>query len=567
MAVVQNANEEHQFVFAVNAISMVKSDALFSYIAPTNIVAWVLTPLRYVIPFRQFVRVNRTVIKVTHFPVLFLIYLYERIFLLGGPLEPTDLIEQRGRPGKAGHLKAFEAPGARVNLFSPSTNRLREPSVATFHKDRALDEVFRRPFRDNTIRSTQKSQERRKTSNVVDHWMQNVGLNGEASPPIEQDRSIVERLETRRLLSRRSHFSRRRPTGVSRNFTEATRPVASDPEDFTGTDMTPRPTKRRVATDLTPGMDDPPQQTDADGDDELPTNDEDENVTLDREKGEDYFQHTPTAKPKISFRTKSLSSSYHAAFASPPDRSTTPTVMQRTPRRPHSRNVSTTTILYNPSQVVAGSSSSSPPRNLITARHSVKNAGTASGTMTPASAGGRRTPKRVLKSGVQPRPIMPPRGALQSAPNLAGMVMMDARPRHARHSTFAMDLGSDIGDNKAIGGGFVGAVPSSFQTQMAYATGAMRSGQAAGSGNDDQRMLGRLMLARMNTLEEGFREILKEVKEWKKDDGRASQDDHRGSHGARSSKKSRKEEKMKARSEDGWIDEKEGSKDLHGTSV
>ena len=52
MAIVQNANEEHQFLFAVNTISMVKSDALFSYIAPTNVIAWLLTPLRYVLPFR-----------------------------------------------------------------------------------------------------------------------------------------------------------------------------------------------------------------------------------------------------------------------------------------------------------------------------------------------------------------------------------------------------------------------------------------------------------------------------------------------------------------------------------
>ena len=63
MAIVQNANEEHQFVFAVNAISMVKSDALFSYVAPTNVIAWFLTPLRFALPFRQYVRLNRTVIK------------------------------------------------------------------------------------------------------------------------------------------------------------------------------------------------------------------------------------------------------------------------------------------------------------------------------------------------------------------------------------------------------------------------------------------------------------------------------------------------------------------------
>ena len=565
MAVVQNANDEHQFVFAVNAISMVKSDALFSYIAPTNIFAWVLAPLRFVLPFRQFVRVNRTVIKVTHFPVLFLIYLYERIFLGGGPLEPTELIEQRGRSGEIEQPKAFDAPGSRVNVFTPSTNRLREPSVATYHKDRALDEVFRRPFRDNTIRNTQKNQDRRKTSNVVDNWMQNLGLHGEASPPVEQDRSIVERLETRRPPSRRSHFLRRQAE-AKRNFTEATRSAASDPEDFTGTDMTPRPSERHVGTDLSLDMDDLPQQTDADGDDELPTNDDDESVPLDKENQKDYFQHTPTAKPKPSFRTKSLSSSFHATFASPLDQCDTPIILQRTPRRGHNRNVSTNTVLYSPSRDDAGGSSSSPPRNVITARNSIKNAGTASGTMTPVSAG-RRTPKRVTKSGAQPRPIMPPRGTLQSAPDIGGMVMMDTRPRITRQSTFAMDLGSDIGDNKAIGGGFVGAVPSSFQTQMAFATGAMRAAQSSGSGNDDQRMMGRLMLARMNNLEEGFREVLKEVKEWRKGDARASQEDRGGVNGARPSKKSRREEKMRARSEDDWSDEKEATKDLHGTSI
>ena len=76
-----------------------------------------------------------------------------------------------------------------------------------------------------------------------------------------------------------------------------------------------------------------------------------------------------------------------------------------------------------------------------------------------------------------------------------------------------MDLGSDLGDNKAVGGGFIGAVPSSFQTQMAFATGAMRARKAAESGNEDQQRMSKLVLARMNTLEEGFREVLREVKD------------------------------------------------------
>jgi hypothetical protein len=93
MAIVQNANDEHQFVFAVNTISMVKSDALFSYVAPTNILAWLITPLRYCMPFRRYVKLNRTVIKLTHFPILFTICLYEKTILSSSSFVPSDLIE------------------------------------------------------------------------------------------------------------------------------------------------------------------------------------------------------------------------------------------------------------------------------------------------------------------------------------------------------------------------------------------------------------------------------------------------------------------------------------------
>jgi hypothetical protein len=75
-----------------------------------------------------------------------------------------------------------------------------------------------------------------------------------------------------------------------------------------------------------------------------------------------------------------------------------------------------------------------------------------------------------------------------------------------------MDLGSDLGDNKAIGGGFVGAVPSSFATQMAYATGALRR-RGAGESGDEERRMGKLVLARMGAMEEQFREVLAEVRQ------------------------------------------------------
>ena len=524
MAIVQNANEEHQFVFAVNAISMVKSDALFSYVAPTNVIAWLLAPLRYVLPFRQFVRINRTVIKVTHFPVLFLIYAYERLILRGTIFDPAETIEQRGRLSHG--ARAFETTAVGLKIFSPKQNRLREHSVASYHKDRALEEVFRRPFRENTIRDTQKSTERRKTSNVVNGWMQNMGPNGTASPPPEQDRSVIDRLEARRLAHRRSQLiNRRRQGGHGRAFTDATMSVVSDPEEF-GTVGRGQPlmlhqrqdtadTRDASLPELSMTLDEPPQTDAGDGDDELATHDEHEDdlllsdrpakTPLDKsQQQQDYFQQTPTSKHKFPH----FSTSY-----TPPRTKTPPkqvTAIKTGPQRPgrnHSRNVSTSTILYDPPPQQSDSTSS-PSRKAITARNSARNTG---GAATPISAG-RRTPKRQVE-GTRPRPIMPPRSTFQSAPNLAGMIMPDIR-RNTRGGSISMDLGSDLGDNKAVvGGGFIGAVPSSFQTQMAFATGAMRARKAAENGNEDQQRMSKLMLARMNALEEGFREVLKEVKD------------------------------------------------------
>ena len=525
MAIVQNANEEHQFVFAVNTISMVKSDALFSYVAPTNVFAWILAPLRFMLPFRQFIRINRTVIKATHFPILFLIFLWERIVWRGSLFEPMDLVEKRGRSAPA--VKDPEMAGTHLSLFSPRINRLREPSVATFHKDRALDEVFRRPFMDNTIRRSQKGSD--PAGNVVDSWMQNMSPNA----PVEQDQSVLDRLETTKLAHRRSGLAlRRRQQGPRREVTETTMSVLSDPEQSLKPGHARQLLRRRQHSDLPAiTMDDAPRQTDGDGDDELITNDEDELLTLDRpsvtpnmeDKGktspqqEDYFQRTPTTKPRIPHFDSALS---HQFRPSPPRRSTiVHPPIQRPSRAAHARNASSNTILYDPPAQRNDSSTSSPSRKAITARNSVKNTGTA----TPIPSTGRRTPKRQLAGAARPRPIMPPRSAFQSAPNLAGMLTFGSH-EDRRHS-LTMDLGSDLGDNKAIGGGYVGAIPNSFATQMAYATGAMRAGQAAAGTNEDQQRMSKLMLARMNNLEEGFKEVIKEVKDWRKQDSRSVDDD------------------------------------------
>jgi hypothetical protein len=566
MAIVQNANEEHQFVFAVNTISMVKSDALFSYVAPTNVISWILTPLRYIIPFRQYVKVNRTVIKVTHFPILFLIFMYEKTILSSSVVDSIDLIETRGRYANGINQK--------------SRRLLREPSIATHRQDRALDEVFRsKPF-DDTMRTTQKSQERRKTTNVVNNWMSSMG-GDPVSPPQEQDRSIVDRLEQRRIHRRKSQLSR-----LSRNFSRA-RSVASDPEDFRANNDFLSPSTYIVqSNDVTPSnVAEPTQQTDGDGDgdgdDELFTTENDD------ADGASMNSRSPTADAnKVLFRPQTVKQVDYFSRQSPrkirtSELSSSPVILthQRldplsnghsrsnraspshpeTKHRPnqHLRNISAATVVYNPvADLIQEDRLGQPDRR--GSGHGVASAGGRStapeaAAVTPVSkltpnAAGRRTPKKPAPGPSRARPIMPPKdiAGFRSTPNLAGLVMLNNRSRdeESRPPPFAMDLGSDIGDNKAIGGGYVGALPASLGTQMAYAAEGLRANSRGDDGDRD--MFGRLMLARMNNLEEGFREVVHEMRgHLRREEKRSRSHDPRGRlprhHGKGSEKDADKE--------------------------
>lgn len=562
MAIVQNANDEHQFVFAVNTISLVKSDALFSYVAPTNILAWLLTPLRFLMPFRQFVHLNRLVIKITHFPVLLIIYAYERTILPRSALYPTELVEQRGRDSM-NMKKPFENAGGALGLFSPTRPRLREPSVATFHKDKALAEVFRRPFRGNSNRLTQRSRDRQTKSTVVDNWMQNMGSDGRASPPQEQDHSIVDRLESRRSFNRRSY---RRHRGPSRNFSATTRSVASDPEEFIGSHTIPRPQSYRKTINL-PRMnsEELPQPTEDDGDDELVTNEDTtaDPPTFDPAGDEsDYFNLAATSK---------LQPPAHKSVSAFVDSSNSQGAIQVGPSRPvrktHMRNISTNTILYNP-HIPAERTSTSPSHGGTTInKDGAAQSPPASGTATATASAGRRTPKRQPMGLIRSQAMMPPRSAFQSTPNLSEMLMLDERVTAQLGSPIAFDIVSDLGDNKAVGGGFIGAVPASLASRMAYASGAMKAGKATTDDGDDQRRMSKLMLARMNALEEGFRDVLNEVKEWRREETRSTGDErYKGPRRVRKSKKEGKE-MGKGEDEEGWMDDAEAMAEERGSSV
>ena len=627
MKVLAEAHDEHQFVFAVNTISMVKSDALFSYIAPTNIIAWVLTPSIYIVPFRQYVKLNRTVIKVTHAPILFCVFIFEKTVLKRSMYDRTDLVEQRGRRGSrtkdsAGPLGIFQRP-----------KRIREPSVATFRKDETLNEVFRHTYRESasrlaspavppTGRDVQRSRDRRRTSNVVNTWMDAMGLDGRAGPPIEKDDAVIDSLEHRRTRRTPSRFTRR-----ARNMTNTSVFAVSDPEDFRSLRdprslanireeqiRSPRkyPKLSRKTTDETEGLltteaDEQSGDGDADQSRDAKTSDDGRSGVFPHEKdSKSSSRSKPPFNPSRALpRTPEDRAAPFPDFDSSPVNR--PPTQVRLPKH-HDRNPSTNTILFNPVTGMAlgaegslGSSTASPGRP-ITARPSNR-------TTALPSPSGRRTPKRAApqassykddggardtaaRNGTGARPILPSRANFRSTPNLAGLLAL----RHAHDDDDDDDLGSrvvsrapdllsDLGDNKAVGGGagfLGGAIPASFATHMAFTSarpsggsgggtrtpGGRSSGPGGGGGTarqtEDQRRVGRLMLARMNTLEEGFRKVLKEVKDWRREEvaekeGRSRE---RGSSAPKREKRDKEREKEKGKAVLGkrraakeWVDD------------
>ncbi|KUI56826.1 Calcium channel YVC1 [Cytospora mali] len=509
MSIASNATEEHQFLFAINTIAMVKDQSLFSYVAPGNIFAWVLMPLRYFMPLRHFVWLNRTIIKITHFPLLFCIFMYEKYILSPSMFEPTDFVDNPG----LGRGRAFSInPSGRSALFSP-TIRIREESVAGFQQDRALEEVFRRT--PASLRA-HKMDERKRTQNAIRNWMD----QNEAIPESPNNYSTIDS-RAQQEWGRKFSLGKERPPRRSRHLSEV-RSIASDPAELVS--------NSGFAMDgAFGGIDrrDHAERTilkDQDADDELVTNDEDEDEAtapshLSRsrsrtEEEEDYFT-TPVA---TRFNNPLMSTSLGSSIRSPAQK---PGPLAKRLGM-HSRTLSTNTILYNPPK-----SGRLPPRDdeISSPGPVMKTRSRPISTrQTPAGSPIHRSPRRNINFGSRPRPIMPPRENTHTAPNISrfgpglSIDQPSRRPPKTRRmsSSDLLDIQSDLGGMDADD--TFGAVPSSFVTQMAMATGMIAPGGHRGHDkvqrerDNDRDRMGRLVLARMKTLEEGFADVVKEMK-------------------------------------------------------
>lgn len=508
MAVIKNASEEHQYLFAINVISMVKSDMLFSFIAPTNLAGWAIAPLRYCMPFRYYVVLNRTIIKLTHFPILFAIFLFERFHLLRVSFEPVDHIERRGR-------SRHRVPTFALGQGDPYGTHLRQPSAATF-QDQALAEVFRRPYNDGTSRDKREPSVEERRKSVVDQWMS--GMDDDpATPPPGDAASVGGTVSRRRRRAPRSVNSADLPSRPQHEWTFRSgdsRHLTSEARQSEQNDL------------VNMSIDDKP----ADADDEL-DDDVIDPSTVEEDESNEQALAGRTVTATIQFRepveAKSLDSTVRARIVSSSPGNfldSSPLQATRASRTGHSRQASTNTIVFKPLPGEDGSSTSSrrsskgqPKRRFSRPTTAVKSSDHFSAQHGSSFSS---APRR------EARPIMPPsqNGWNKSVPNLASFlqpsgsnqqrkVYSNQGPRAPRRApsfdAMALDLASDIGDNRHN----EHVMSGSFGTQLHDGLTAMRRGSRRE--DSDTGAMSRMVLARMNTIEEGFKDILKEVKDLK----------------------------------------------------
>ncbi|TRX93079.1 hypothetical protein FHL15_005947 [Xylaria flabelliformis] len=437
---------------------------------------------------------HQTVIKLTHWPILFSIFVYEKYYLASSIYEPTDLVE--GSRHRKGRAFSIADPASRSGLFSPNI-RTREESIAGFQKDQALDEVFRRQPDANTIR-TQRRQERRKTQTAIRNWM-------DQSDEIGEPLSHWPTIDSRPSHSlRRMSMTRELPRRF-RTLSDV-RSAASDPADLVSNSGFP---SRGDRLNFQATEHEAKDFTDADGDDELVTNDEDYDDEAANESRQQSISHAEQDYFNIPIAPHhhSLVPSSNDSVDRRPTRTTTSGTGGTTRRHGlHSRTLSTNTILYNPQE--AGRHGFSPssvsegpagPRSRPKTSRLATEQSTSTGIRSP-----RRTIQYAAENPARPRPV--PKTALSRD----ALLTMDPRQQQRRlPSSVNSDITGLLADTKNE----LGAVPASFATQMAMATGQLR-GQRTDSAEREREnadRMSRLVLARMKTLEESFADVAREV--------------------------------------------------------
>jgi hypothetical protein len=71
---------EYRFRYTVRVLEHVKSEALFPFVPPFNLLHIPLFLIELILPPRYFIQINRFLLRVTFCPILIIIYIYERVW-------------------------------------------------------------------------------------------------------------------------------------------------------------------------------------------------------------------------------------------------------------------------------------------------------------------------------------------------------------------------------------------------------------------------------------------------------------------------------------------------------
>lgn len=467
-------------------------------------------------PMRQFVWLNRTVIKATHFPLLLIIFIYERFILAPSMYEPTDLVEN---PGRGRHRAvSIVDPASRTALFSPSL-RIREESLVGYQKDRALEEVFRRAPDFATIR-TQRRNERRKTQNAIRSWMDQ--QDGTFASPHNYGTTESRPAQD---WQRRLSMVRERPKRFSGLYHDA-RSAASDPADMVSNATFPTvPEHFNNSTVRRDFANEVKENTDAEnGDDELVTNDEyeEDNATHDTEQVRNYMDQDQGTETEEDYFTTSVPSRFNSGLTS----------VQRTPISPrpgtwrripmHNRTMSNNTMIFAPAQDRPHESSSSasgamdPSLPSRSRPHSTRQTIPEGSVVSPGA--GLRSPRRsmYLASSRPSSMVMSPRAMVRAAPSRS-MLALDIPdggssgvresasqrqssgelPTSAELDPSALAAGSEAGSNGVI---------SNFAT---LATAML---EKSSQQEQDSHRMNKMMLAKMKNLQDSLGDVVREMR-------------------------------------------------------
>jgi len=362
-----------------------------------------------------------------------------------------------------------------------------------------------------------------------------MGKDGGANPPLEEHHGVLERLETKR--PRPNNLKIQRATAAQRRITPAQHLNHSHEDIRSALQTRFNHSTAQLDTSAAADNDEARDHTsDDDGDDELAENEDDDIIT--RSSQQRHMTAYEAAMQRMDSKRSSPRSTGESHCG---QRLLNPSAgIGKSPSREsaHQRISSTNTIVFKPLQGTSNSSGSSPRRS--GSQHIARQMGRPPSSRVASSM--QHSPRyqaRHLPIPATPRPsnrlalsrqrpTVPHRDKYKSTPNLAKFLEMSARadPRKPSFDAVALDLASDIGDNRHVTLGTASFGPrhdedthmlsASFQTQLAMATGAMQKRHS----ENDTSMMSRIVLARMATMEEGFKDILKEVKDLRKDNVR-----------------------------------------------